>query len=96
MLESIESSKFVQHRARMPGEFDSKKDSRLKNFEQRPSETNQNFSRRKDSVSSEIIFVLIIIILMQKSSTALLAVNFGKTKKENITWNEQCSFNYPW
>ena len=35
-LESIESSKFVSHRARMSGEFDSKKDSHSTKFEPRP------------------------------------------------------------
>ena len=33
--ESIESSRFVSHRARMSGEFDSRKDSQSK-FEQKP------------------------------------------------------------
>ena len=34
--ESIESSRFVSHRARMPGEFDSRKDSQSTKFKQRP------------------------------------------------------------
>ena len=34
--ESIESSRFVSHRARMSGEFDSRKDSQSTKFEQRP------------------------------------------------------------
>ena len=33
--ESIESSRFVSHRARMSGEFDSRKDSQSTKFEQR-------------------------------------------------------------
>ena len=32
----IKSSRFVSHRARMPGEFDSKKDSQSTKFERRP------------------------------------------------------------
>ena len=32
----MESSKFVSHRARMSGEFDSRKDSHSTKFEQRP------------------------------------------------------------
>ena len=36
MPKSIESSKFVSQRARMSGEFDSKKDSQLTKFKQRP------------------------------------------------------------
>ena len=34
--ESIESSRFVSHRARMSGEFDSRKDSQSTKFERRP------------------------------------------------------------
>ena len=34
--ESIKSSWFVSHRARMSGEFDSRKDSQSTKFEQRP------------------------------------------------------------
>ena len=34
--ESIESSKFVSHRARMSGEFDTRKDSNSTKFKQRP------------------------------------------------------------
>ena len=34
--ESIESSRFVSHRARMSAEFDSKKDSQSTKFERRP------------------------------------------------------------
>ena len=34
--ESVESSRFVSHRARMSGEFDSRKDSQPTKFEQRP------------------------------------------------------------
>ena len=34
--ESIESSRFVSHRARLSGEFDSRKDSQSTKFEQRP------------------------------------------------------------
>ena len=34
--ESIESSTFVSHRARMSGEFDSRKDSHSTKFERRP------------------------------------------------------------
>ena len=34
--ESTESSRFVSHRARMSGEFDSRKDSQSAKFEQRP------------------------------------------------------------
>ena len=34
--ESIESSRFDSHRARMSGEFDSRKDSQSTKFEQRP------------------------------------------------------------
>ena len=34
--ESTESSKFVSHRARMPMEFDLRKDSQSKKFKQRP------------------------------------------------------------
>ena len=36
MPESIDSSKFASHRARMSGEFDSRKDSHLTKFEQMP------------------------------------------------------------
>ena len=36
MPESIESSRFVSQRARMPGEFDSRKDSQSTKFEERP------------------------------------------------------------
>ena len=36
MPESIESSGFVSHRARISGEFDSMKDSQSTKFEQRP------------------------------------------------------------
>ena len=36
MPESTESSKFVPHRARMSGEFDSRKDSQSTKFERRP------------------------------------------------------------
>ena len=36
MSESIESSKFVSHRARMPREFDSRKDSHSTQLEQGP------------------------------------------------------------
>ena len=36
MSESIESSRFVSHRARMLGEFDSRKDSQSTEFERRP------------------------------------------------------------
>ena len=35
-IESIESSKFFSHRARMSGEFDSKKDSHSTKFKGRP------------------------------------------------------------
>ena len=34
--ESIESSRFASHRARMSGEFDSRKDSQSTKFERRP------------------------------------------------------------
>ena len=34
--ESVESSRFVSHRARTSGEFDSRKDSQSTKFEQRP------------------------------------------------------------
>ena len=34
--ESVESSRFVSHRARISGEFDSRKDSQSTKFEQRP------------------------------------------------------------
>ena len=34
--ESIESSRFVSHRERMSGEFDSRKDSQSRKFERRP------------------------------------------------------------
>ena len=34
--ESIESSRFVSHRARISGEFDSRKDLQLTKFERRP------------------------------------------------------------
>ena len=34
--ESIESSRFVSHRARMSGEFDSRKDSQSTKFKRRP------------------------------------------------------------
>ena len=37
MSESIESFKFVLHRARMSGDFDSRKDSHLTEFKQKPS-----------------------------------------------------------
>ena len=33
---SVESSRFVSHRARMPGEFDSRKDSQSTKFERMP------------------------------------------------------------
>ena len=36
--ESIESSKFVSYRARMPGEFDSRKDLNLSKFKQNSNE----------------------------------------------------------
>ena len=36
MAESIESSKFVTHRARMSGGFDSRKDSQSRKLEQMP------------------------------------------------------------
>ena len=36
MPESIESFKFVSHRARMSGEFDSRKDSQSTKFKRRP------------------------------------------------------------
>ena len=36
MPEAIESSKFFSHRARMSGEFDSKKDSHSTKLERRP------------------------------------------------------------
>ena len=36
MSGSIESSKFVSHRARMSGEFESRKDSHSTKFERRP------------------------------------------------------------
>ena len=36
MPESIESSKFVSHRARMSGEFDSRNDSHSTKLEERP------------------------------------------------------------
>ena len=36
MPESIESPRFVSHRARMSGEFDSRKDSQSTKFERRP------------------------------------------------------------
>ena len=36
MLESIDSSKFVSHKTRMSGEFDSRKDSYSTELEQRP------------------------------------------------------------
>ena len=36
MLESIDSSKFVSHKTRMSGEFDSRKDSCSTELEQRP------------------------------------------------------------
>ena len=36
MPEPIESSRFVSHRARMAGEFDSRKDSQSKKVERRP------------------------------------------------------------
>ena len=36
MPELIESSRFVSHRARMSGEFDSRKDSQSTKFELRP------------------------------------------------------------
>ena len=35
IAESIESSRFVSHRERMSGEFDSRKDSQSKKFEQK-------------------------------------------------------------
>ena len=34
--ESVESSRFVSHRARISGEFDSRKDSQSTKFERRP------------------------------------------------------------
>ena len=36
LTESIESLRFVSHRARISGEFDSRKDSQSTKFEQRP------------------------------------------------------------
>ena len=36
LAKSIEPSRFVSHRARMSGEFDSRKDSQSTKFEQRP------------------------------------------------------------
>ena len=36
LSESIESSRVFSHRARMPGEFDSRKDSQSTKFERRP------------------------------------------------------------
>ena len=36
LSESIESSRFVSHRARMSGEFDSRKDSQSTKFKRRP------------------------------------------------------------
>ena len=36
MSGAIESSRFVSHRARMSGEFDSREDSQSTKFEQRP------------------------------------------------------------
>ena len=36
MPESIEPSRFVSHRTRMSGEFDSRKDSQSTKFERRP------------------------------------------------------------
>ena len=36
MPESIESSRFVSHRSRMSGEFNSRKDSQSTKFERRP------------------------------------------------------------
>ena len=36
LLESIQQSRFVSHRARMSGEFDSRKDSQLTSLEGRP------------------------------------------------------------
>ena len=36
MPESIDSSRFVSYRARMAGEFDSRKDSQSTKYEQRP------------------------------------------------------------
>ena len=36
MLESIESLRFVSHRARISGEFDLRKDSQSTKFERRP------------------------------------------------------------
>ena len=36
LSESIESSRFISHRARMSGEFDSRKDSQSTKFERRP------------------------------------------------------------
>ena len=36
MPEAIEPTKFVSHRARMSGEFDSRKDSHLTKLEERP------------------------------------------------------------
>ena len=58
--ESIESSRFVSHRARMSGEFDPRKDLQSRNFERRP-QIFIKLSFGELSDSNYLVYMLLII-----------------------------------
>ena len=80
--ELIESSKFVSHRARMSGEFDSKKDSHSTKFEQRP----QIFLKLSFRRFQNYLVYILLIIPNFRVSTAILNITDISCK-----W---CKFNF--
>ena len=80
--ELIESSKFVSHRARMSGEFDSKKDSHSTKFEQRP----QIFLKLSFRRFQNYLVYILLIIPNFRVSTAILNITDISHK-----W---CKFNF--
>ena len=82
LLELIESSKFVSHRARLSGEFDSKKDSHSTKFKQRP----QIFLKLSFRRFQNYLVYILLIIPNFRVSTAILNITDISCK-----W---CKFNF--
>ena len=82
LLELIESSKFVSHRARLSGEFDSKKDSHSTKFKQRPQIFLKLSFRR---FQNYLVYILLIIPNFRVSTAILNIIDISRK------W---CKFNF--
>ena len=64
---------------------------RVKKHHQRPIKI---YWGEKTQLVQKLLFIITIIILMkQKHYNQYLSAK--QKKKSNLTWNEQCAFNYP-